>query len=436
MKVRIEKFRPANVGRIFVSGIVIIVLYAYQINNLIFQIISFTHFLFSLLWFLFIESELLIEKKSKYFSFTPLVLDMILGTILMYLTGNIFSYFAIGYIVLTAISSISPRREFGLVAIILSILLFSLMGLSANLGILPIINIFSDITAKVELLPLLLGVASISSATIIVNYISIRFVIDITKLNFQMSAQKKKLELYLKEYKKDLNLAKSIQRSLLNTDYTPKKNLDIKIKFSPMNEVGGDIYDIYEIKEGHIRVFLADATGHGVQAALITMAIKSEYENFKSVIENPGDLLKVLNSYFMNKYKSLKAYFSCIVADIYLEENYIRFASAGHPSQICFLDNKIMKIENTGKLMGLAENVDYNTKVFHFSKPIRFLFFSDGIFESFTNSIDPFGEDSFHKYLLENPNFNTDKLTEKIDSFKAQSEQKDDIVLISIKINE
>lgn len=434
MKVRIEKFRPANVGRIFVSGVVIIVLYAYQINHFIFQTISFTHFLFSLIWFLVIESELIIEKKSKYFSFTPLFLDMMLGTILMYLTGNIFSYFAIGYIVLTAISSISPRKEFGFVAIFLSILFFSLMGLSANLGILPIVNIFSDTTSRVDFLPLLLGVASISSATIIVNYITTRFVNDITKLNFQMRGQKKKLELYLKEYKKDLNLAKSIQRSLLNTDYTPKKNLDIKIKFLPMNEVGGDIYDIYEIKEGLIRVFLADATGHGVQAALITMAIKSEYENFKSVIENPGDLLQVLNSYFMNKYKSLKAYFSCIVADIYLEENYIRFASAGHPSQICFLDNQIMKIENTGKLMGLSDQVEYSTKVFHFSKPIRFLFFSDGIFESFTNVIDPFGEDSFHKYLLENPNFNTDKLVQKIDSFKAQSEQKDDIILISIKI--
>ncbi len=33
-----------------------------------------------------------------------------------------------------------------------------------------------------------------------------------------------------------------------------------------MIEVGGDIYDIIKLKDNYYRIFLADATGHGIQA--------------------------------------------------------------------------------------------------------------------------------------------------------------------------
>ena len=91
----------------------------------------------------------------------------------------------------------------------------------------------------------------------------------------------------LDNLKRDISVAKKIQRSLMNKNFTDFKNLIFEVSYIPLDEVGGDIYDISEINNKYTRIFLADATGHGVQAALITMAIKGEYESFKHSISSP-----------------------------------------------------------------------------------------------------------------------------------------------------
>ena len=84
-------------------------------------------------------------------------------------------------------------------------------------------------------------------------------------------------------------------------------------KYLPMVEVGGDFFYITEMNQRVTRVFLADATGHGVQSALITMLIKSEYENLADQIPNPSDLLFSLNNIFVNKYHNLTTFFSSFI---------------------------------------------------------------------------------------------------------------------------
>ena len=56
---------------------------------------------------------------------------------------------------------------------------------------------------------------------------------------------------------------------------------------------------LQKMNERKIRIFLADATGHGIQGALITMAIKSEYEGLKIISRSRKDLLGILNNGFL-----------------------------------------------------------------------------------------------------------------------------------------
>ena len=117
--------------------------------------------------------------------------------------------------------------------------------------------------------------------------------------------------------KRDLVLAKKIQDSILPKNLSDITHLNISTFYSPMDEVGGDFFDITQLHEGQIRIFLADATGHGIQGALITMAIKSEYESLKMNIPDPKDLLEFLNNEFLRKFHSINAFFSCILPDLF-----------------------------------------------------------------------------------------------------------------------
>ncbi|EMO09928.1 stage II sporulation protein E domain protein [Leptospira borgpetersenii str. Noumea 25] len=83
--------------------------------------------------------------------------------------------------------------------------------------------------------------------------------------------------------KEELNLAKKLQTEIL-PDIPSVAGIQIHSMYLPMMEVGGDLYDLFQIRPGVLRVFLADATGHGIQAALLTMTLKGILESIKKRI--------------------------------------------------------------------------------------------------------------------------------------------------------
>lgn len=73
-----------------------------------------------------------------------------------------------------------------------------------------------------------------------------------------------------------------------------------------MREVSGDIYDIIEISDTRTAFFLADATGHGVSAALITSIIHYNVENIMKETVNPAHIFNRLSD---NLFETLQGTF-------------------------------------------------------------------------------------------------------------------------------
>ena len=62
--------------------------------------------------------------------------------------------------------------------------------------------------------------------------------------------------------------ARTIQHSLLPARLAVPAGFDIAALSHPAEEVGGDVYDVQEVEEGVVGLMLADASGHGLPAAL------------------------------------------------------------------------------------------------------------------------------------------------------------------------
>ena len=99
----------------------------------------------------------------------------------------------------------------------------------------------------------------------------------------------------------DLKQAEAFQRALLPS-LPEDRALDFSAWYEPAEVVGGDIYDVAEVRDNVFRVFIADTTGHGVQASLRTIAIKTEYDRLKSTHATPGELLAALNQRLCDTY--------------------------------------------------------------------------------------------------------------------------------------
>ncbi|GBF50799.1 serine phosphatase RsbU [Leptospira ryugenii] len=208
---------------------------------------------------------------------------------------------------------------------------------------------------------------------------------ELTILNERLEekAKEKTFELQSKldQINKDLKLAKSIVQSLtLIPELEPF--LKISVLYKPLADVGGDIYFVKKIQDGYVRVFLCDATGHGLQAALYTMMIQSEFERLNLVATRPNDLLYYMNQHFYDKNAELRIYFPAVVVDFDFSQNLLKFAGAGTQNQIIHKQNgEIVVLENTGPIVGILEQFRFGITDVKFEAEDRLFLFTDGIFE-------------------------------------------------------
>lgn len=180
----------------------------------------------------------------------------------------------------------------------------------------------------------------------------------------------------------DLQLAQAIQQSIITADFEHPR-VRFFAHYRPLEQVGGDYFNISSMEHIEtVRVFLVDAVGHGVQGALSTMIIQSEYNNIKELIRDPGEVLSFLNNSFVDNYLNL--YFTAVLLDIDFSRSQIRLACGGHPSPIFLKPDgeTVVPAEEHDPLVGLEWGLEYQTFTLPLEAGTRILMYSDGITDS------------------------------------------------------
>ncbi len=282
--------------------------------------------------------------------------------------------------------------------------------------------------ARVQVLRLLAAQAAVSLDNAILY----------ENLEQQVEDRTAELNATLAGIKSDLATAQKIQSNILPR-FDKIAGLRLHTKYLPMAEVGGDFFDVAEVRPGLIRIFVADATGHGIQAALMTMAIKGAYENFKDAVRDPAELMATLNNDFYQKYLSLNSYFTAIIVDVDRNTNTLSYCSAGHPTQILLSEGELKLMPHTGSMVGIMEGMRYKTRSFPFAELDRILLFSDGIFEQFDHDLVEYGEERLHERIGawkdEGAGDIVDRVLKDVRRFMDGAPIQDDITVVGIEVD-
>jgi serine phosphatase RsbU (regulator of sigma subunit) len=245
-----------------------------------------------------------------------------------------------------------------------------------------------------------------------------------------------KIQYLYNEIENDLTIAKRIQDTLLKQHYLKPDSIDIHVEYSPMARIGGDFYDITRISDSRIRILLADATGHGIQAALITMLIKGIYDKLKIDMLAIDELLSRIGEEFYI-YSKLNAFFSAIILDIDWVENKIYYSSAGHPEQVLVHEGEVIYLKSTGRMIGLLKSAQYRMEEMSFSPGDKIFLYTDGLTEEFNDKDQMFGDEKFTLLLEQNKNQSASSLTENLltglNSFMNGKKLDDDLAILSIE---
>ena len=196
---------------------------------------------------------------------------------------------------------------------------------------------------------------------------------------------------------RDLEEARQFQRKMLGAP--PRVDgASIEVVYKPLGLVGGDLYAV-SVDGTRLRLFVADATGHGVRASLTTMFIKSGYEAVRLAAADPAALLAALNDTIAHTYRSSEMLFSAACVDIDLATGRVTSSSAAHPAVCIVRGGHASFIEGGGAFLGLRTGMKFATHEVTIEPGDGVYLYTDGFIEARKQNL-LFGDDRFKEAIL------------------------------------
>ena len=248
-------------------------------------------------------------------------------------------------------------------------------------------------------------------------------------------------EIEKKRLENEMNIAQSVQSSLLPKKIPEYKNYEISTLFRPAKRVGGDFYDFFELDENKLGIVIGDVSGKGLGAAIYTTLIKGIFQTLAYEFSSTTELLIKANS-LIYKMLDRKSFITAIYGVLDISKNTLTFSRAGHEPPLLFENNsKEFKIFNQPGLgLGLDKGdiLSCNLKELEISLNVddTILLYTDGLVDLYNYSVQNNNENNFIDIISNNyyKGINIMKELEKeIDNYTAAHEQYDDVTIMMIK---
>ncbi|MDD5604027.1 MAG: SpoIIE family protein phosphatase [Eubacteriales bacterium] len=230
----------------------------------------------------------------------------------------------------------------------------------------------------------------------------LNYVVEVLRDITEMKELHEKLLEQNRELKFDLSLAIKLQCSLL-PDLKNDPRYDFAYIYEPCESLGGDFIDIFRIDRDHTGIYIADISGHGVPASMLTVFLRSSMD--RSLL-SPAKALKSLYEAFNRASYGNDLYITVFYAIIDLKEKKLVYSNAGH--NVCpIVYNKNAKNSSFDILRSAGipishwvDSPSYKDNILSLKNNDRLFMYTDGITEVKNPSGEYFGEDRLLEVLL------------------------------------
>lgn len=251
----------------------------------------------------------------------------------------------------------------------------------------------------------------------------------------------------------ELDIGRTIQNGFLPTKIPDVNGWNINPYFCSAREVAGDFYDVFKIDGvNRIGLIVADVCDKGVGAALFMTLFRSllrstakrhEYTEIfgkskATILQHPDVLLKRCVQ-FTNNYIACTHGHTSMFATLFFgllepDTGHLYYINAGHETPLILKPGKIkLKLENTGPVVGLFEDSNYQISEAQIDIGDTLFAYTDGVTDVVNENDDAFTEERLMSLLLSEPDDNlTNMVFSEVKNHMGEAPQFDDITMLSV----
>ena len=242
------------------------------------------------------------------------------------------------------------------------------------------------------------------------------------------------------QIQKQLDMASVIQRSILPGNIEDWNELKFAVRYIAMEKIGGDFYDVHQLKDDKLGVMIADVSGHGIPAALVTTMAKISFGNAGLKYDSPKRIFQDVNQSILDHVKT-QDYLTCFMVAIDDDYNVV-YSNASHQKAILLRteSGKLGLLDTNGLFIGAIEEArdSYEEKTIKLTYGDRIILYTDGIPEAINSDRKEYSNKRLESVIFQNRNLPLeefcDSIIDDLENHIGNASVEDDITLLVIEL--
>lgn len=204
-------------------------------------------------------------------------------------------------------------------------------------------------------------------------------------LRQQLQQQNGELEAWRANLERDLAAARLTQQSLIPQKPPSLDGWDVAAAYRPVIQVGGDIYGWLRMDDGRTLFWIADATGHGAAAALLTTLAKLLFHHGSVEHTRPAKIMEAVNNDFRSIFGA-RSFMTAMCVALDPATGLACVVGAGHPPLLVSRTRAEAElVASEAPPLGLLERTKFVETAIELQEGDGFLLYTDGLYGASTN---------------------------------------------------
>ncbi len=234
----------------------------------------------------------------------------------------------------------------------------------------------------------------------------------------------------------ELEAGRKVQHALMPERSPEVPGWSLWLFTRPANEVGGDLVDYLNISEQRKGIVLADVSGKGLQAALLTAKLQATIRALGEDYESIGLLTSKVNAIF-HRDSLPNVFASLLYVEISPDSGHLKYVNAGHLPPVVLTSDGMRETPKGDQALGLIGASSFTEQMAELGREDVFLGYSDGVTEARNEQGEFFGLERFHRMVSSLRNLSVAEIgqaiTAEVGRFVGEARANDDFSLVIVK---